>query len=98
MTRVAVEIQAILVGALAQMRRHRGPLLAVLAIAAAATVWLMPRDAEILAVVRAAGADWFGAAETVSRIGNFENSTLAFAMLAGAIGLIRNSRRCGHKK
>lgn len=93
MTRVAVEIQAILVGAVAQVRRHRGALLAVLALAAAATVWLMPRDAEVLATVRLAGADWFGVAETVSRIGNFENSTLAFAILAGAIGMLRSSRR-----
>lgn len=93
MTRVAVEIQAILVGALEQLRRHRVTLLAVMAVAAAATVWLMPRDAEVLAAVRAAGAGWFGEAQTASTIGRFENSTLAFAILAGAVGIIRNSRR-----
>ncbi len=93
MTRVAVEIQAILVGAVVLLRRHRVPLLGVLAAAAAATVWIMPRDAEILATVRTAGGDWFGVAATVSRIGRFENSTLAFAMFAAIVGLIRRSRR-----
>ncbi len=93
MTRVAVEIQAILVGAVVLLRRHRGTLLGVLAVAAAATVWIMPRDAQILATVRAAGVDWYGVAETVSRVGRFENSTLGFAMFAAIVGLIRRSRR-----
>lgn len=93
MTRVAVEIQAIFVGAVVLLRRHRGALLGVLALAAAATVWIMPRDAQILATVRAAAADWHGVAETVSRIGRFENSTLGFAMFAAIVGLIRRSRR-----
>jgi len=91
-TRVAVELQAILVGALVLMGRHRVPLLGVLAVAAAATAWIMPRDAEILTAVRAAGVGWHGVAETVSRIGRFENSTLAFAMVAAVVGLVRKSR------
>lgn len=93
MTRVAIEIQAILVGAVALLRRHRVPLFGMLAAAVAATVWIMPRDAEILATVRAAGVDWFGVAVTVSRIGRFENSTLGFAIFAAIVGLIRQSRR-----
>ncbi len=93
MTRVAVEIQAILVGALVLMRRHSVPLLGVLAVAAAATVWIMPRDAELLRAVRSAGAGWHGVAETVSRIGRFENSTLALAMFAAVVGMVRKSRR-----
>lgn len=92
-SRAAIEIQAILVGAVVQVYRHRGQALMVLAATALATVWLMPRDAAVLAAVRAAGSDWRGAAEAVTRIGYFHNSTLAFALFAGTVGLLRNSRR-----
>ena len=93
MTRVALEIQAILVGAWEQARSHRGALLAVLAATALLSAWLMPRDAAMLTAVQAAGADWLQLARTVSQVGNFENSTLLFAMIAATIGMLRNSRR-----
>jgi len=93
MTRVAVEIRAILAGAWEQLQRHRGALLAIVSATAALTAWLIPRDAALLRAVQTAGAAWLETARTVSFIGNFENSTLVFSMIAASVGLVRRSRR-----
>ena len=91
MSRVARELQAILAEAVACAVRWRVPLAVAVSLAAVATLFLMPRDAELLAAVQSAGADWHDFAITVSEIGRFENSSLAFAVIAAAIALLARS-------
>ena len=93
MTRVALEIQAILREATGFVGRHRLAVALTLAVTAAVTVLLMPADARVLAEVQQWSAAYGGVAEVVSRIGRFENSSLAFAVIAAVIGLVSRSMR-----
>lgn len=91
MTRVAREIQAILRDATGFVGRHRLRFAATLAATAAVTVLLMPADARLLGEVQQWSAAYGNLAEVVSRIGRFENSSLAFAVIAAVIGLVARS-------
>jgi undecaprenyl-diphosphatase len=90
-SRVARELQAILAGAVACVARWRAPLGVTVALGLVVTAILMPRDAALLASVQAAGADWHDFALALSEIGRFENSSLAFAVVAAAIALVARS-------
>ncbi len=93
MTRVALEIQAILRDATGFVARHRLPVGLTLAVTAVATLLVMPVDARLLATVQQWSVAYGDLAEVVSRIGRFENSSLAFAVIAALIALVSRSLR-----
>ncbi len=93
MSRVAREVQAILAGAVQWLVTHRWRLAVTLAVAFGFTAVLLPRDAALLAAIQDSGVGSEELARFVTSLGRFENSTLAFAMIAAVVAMLANSVR-----